>query len=336
VPGTLVRSIILSGAAEKIRQSGRQPGTIAAAAGIPAAALRDPDLLISGRAVIRFFDIAARTCRRRNWGLEISVGTRLAAVIGPLWVLLRNARTLGEMCEDLARNYDLYSSVAVMGFESSGRGAILSWSAASGQADNEVQIAEFALATILGEIRSQGPPDWTPDAVCFRHEAPRDLRMHRRLFGPRLRFNSERNAIHLDEGILARPLRGGMPGNRSLVRNILRHEEDVPVTTAPLQVEGILRTLLPFAPCSIREVAVAMGLPVRTLQQRLKTSGHSFRSIKDAVRRDLATKYLKHSEMSATQIAALLDYADLSSFSRSYRRWHDRSVRATRHPREKT
>ncbi|MBL6752385.1 MAG: helix-turn-helix transcriptional regulator, partial [Nevskia sp.] len=51
---------------------------------------------------------------------------------------------------------------------------------------------------------------------------------------------------------------------------------------------------------------------------------------KDAVRRDLAVKYLRHSQMSATQIADILGYADLSSFSRSYRRWHGRSSRAQR------
>ncbi|MDB5975780.1 MAG: AraC family transcriptional regulator [Nevskia sp.] len=333
--GTLVRSIILGGAAQKILDAGKRPAAIAAAAGIPAAALRDPDLLISGRSVMLFFDIAARTCRRRNWGLEMSMGARLAVVIGPLWVLLRNARTVGEMCEDLARNYDLYSSVALTSFEHSGKDAILGWSAVSGLVDNEVQISEFAVATFLGEIRSHAPPNWTPAAVYFRHEAPRDLRVHRRLFGPNLRFNSERNAIHLDQHILARPLRGGMPGNRTLVRSILRNEEDVPIVAASLQVESIVRALLPFAPCDITVVAVAMGLSVRTLQERLAASGHSFRSIKDAVRRDLATKYLKHSEMSATQIAGLLAYAELSSFSRSFRRWHDRSVRATRHPRDK-
>ena len=73
-----------------------------------------------------------------------------------------------------------------------------------------------------------------------------------------------------------------------------------------------------------------MGVSVRSLQERLQAAGHSFRSIKDAVRRDLAGKYLKHSRMSATQVAGLLGYADLTSFSRSFRRWHGRSVRMTR------
>lgn len=330
MPGSLVRSVILSGAAEKIRDAGRQPAAIARAAGVPPMALRDPDLLISGRALMAFFEIAARVCRRRNWGLEMSVGARLAAVVGPLWVLLRNARSVRQMCADLAQNYDLYTSAALMHFEPCAGGAVLDWSAAAGQADSEVQIAEFALGTILNEIRSHGPPGWTPTAVWFRHEAPRDLRLHRRLFGPHLRFNGERNAIQLDDTILDCPLRGGVSRNRTLVRDVLRFEEDLPVTATAPQVEGVVRALLPFAPCGVREVARAMGVSVRSLQERLQAAGHSFRSIKDAVRRDLAGKYLKHSRMSATQVAGLLGYADLTSFSRSFRRWHGRSVRMTR------
>ena len=327
MPGTLVRSVILTGAVERIRKYGRQPGPIAAAAGIPIAALGDPDLLISGSAVMRFFDLAATRCRHRNWGLEMSVGARLAAVIGPLWILLRNARTVGEMCEDLARNYDVYSSAALMSFEPSGGGAMLGWSAASGHIDNEVQIAEYAIGTILGGIREYCPPDWTPPAVCFRHAAPRDLRLHRRLLGPNLRFNSDRNAFLIERRILDRPLRGRAPGDHRLMRSILRDQEDVPLVAVPIQVESIVRSLLPFAPCGIGETALAMGVSARTLQERLKASGHSFRSIKDEVRRDLAGKYLKHSSMSATQIAGLLGYADLTSFSRSFRRWNKNSVR---------
>ncbi len=332
MPGTLVRSVILSGAAERIREAGRKPAAIAREADIPPAALRDPDILVSGRAVMRFFDIAARRCRRRNFGLEVSIGTRFAAVIGPLWILLRNTRTVGEMCRDLAQNYDLYSSAALMGFEPCAEGAALSWSPASGQADNEVQVAEFALATILGGVRLQSPADWTPEAIWFRHEAPRDLRMHRRVFGPNLRFNSDRNAILIDERLLHHPLKSVAPGNRRLVHDILRHEADVPLAAVSLQVEGLVRALLPFAPCSINDVAQAMGFSVRTLQKYLGASGESFRSIKDAVRRDLAGKYLQHSQMSATQIADLLGYADLTSFSRSFRRWNQQSVRMTRYP----
>lgn len=328
--GALVRSIILSGAAEKIRAAGKQPSAVARKAGIPAAALKDPDLLVSGRAVMRFFEQAATACRSRNWGLELSIDARLAAIIGPLWVLLRNARSVRQLCEDLARHYDLYSSAALVSFEPSRGTALLGWSPASGQTDSDVQIAEFALGVFINELRSHALAGWTPVATWFRHQAPRDLRLHRRIFGPQLRFNGNCNAIEIDDAMLDRPLRGGATRTRALVLDMLRLEEDLPVTMIPLQVESIVRALLPFAPCSAREVSLAMGLPVRTLQARLKASGHSLRSIKAAVRSDLATKYLKHSQMSATQIAGLLGYVELASFSRSFRRWNGRSLRVAR------
>jgi AraC-like DNA-binding protein len=333
VAGSWVRSVILSGAAERIRASGHRPASIARQAGVPPAALRDPELPVNGRAVMRFFELAARACRRRNWGLEQAQGARLAAILGPLWVLLRNARSVREMCQDLARNYDLYTDAALMSFEPcpSGTG-LLGWTASAGIADDEVQIAEFALAVILGEIRSHGAPGWTPVSVRFRHAAPRDLRLHRRIFGPHLRFDAEANAIEIDAAMLDRPLRySGEARHRALVRSVLRMQDGAPSNASvPLQVEAIVRALLPFAPCGAREVAQALGLSVRTLQERLGASDHSFRSIKDAVRRDLADKYLRHSGMSATQIAGLLGYSDLSSLSRSFRRWTGGVMRGQR------
>ncbi len=313
-----------------IRSAGRQPSAIARKAGVSPAALTDPDLLISGRSVMAFFEIAAKTCDRRNWGLELAGGTRLGAVVGPLWLLLRNAHTVRQMCEDFAKHFDLYSSSAVMSFESMGKGGVLNWSAATGQAQSEVQMSEYALALTLEEIRSHGPRGWTAPAVWFRHEEPQDLRLHRKIFGPNLRFNSDRNAIELDATILERRLIGHEPRIRSLVRQVLRHDEDLPATATTFQVQGIVRALLPYGKCSVNDVSVAMGLSVRTLQERLQKTGHSFRSIKDAARADLADKYMRHSEMSATQIAGLLGYADLTSLSRSFRRWHGDSVRSSR------
>lgn len=325
--GPLVRSVILSGAAEKIRQHGRKPGAIARKAGIPMAALSDPDLLVSGRAVMAFFELAATTCRRRSFGLEMSVGAHLGAVIGPLWMLLRNALTVEQMCIDLAKHFDLYSSAAVMTYQPTKSGGVLHWSAATGYGESEVQMSEFAVATILGEIRQYGASGWTPPGVHFRHDAPADLQLHRRIFGPHLHFNGEHNAIELDAAILRRPHSAAQPHVRPLVRQVLRDDEGSSAAPVELQVEGLIRALLPYGSCSADDVSRALGISTRTLQLHLNQMGRSFRSIKDAVRADLAQKYLKHSGLNVTQVASRLGYGDPTSLSRSFRRWHGTSVR---------
>lgn len=328
--GLLVRSVILSGSAERIRAFGKRPLDIARQARLPAAALTDPDLLVNMRAVMTFFDLAAQACRRRTWGLELGTKVRLATVIGPLWVLLRQARTVREQCRDLARNYDMYTDAALMSFEITKRGGLLGWSAATGLTSSEVQIAEYALAVLLNEARSHAPLDWTPEAVHFRHEAPTDLRVHRRVFGPNLRFNSGFNAIEIGNDVLDRPLRGGSPGPRALTRRMLRLRDDPLRSAMQLQVESLLRALLPYAPCGIKEVSESLGIPPRTLQARLKAERSSFRRIKESIRQDLTKQYLKYSGLPITEIADLLGYADPTSFSRSFRKWHGDSMRTMR------
>lgn len=325
--GPMIGSIILSGAAEKIRQCGRKPGSIARKAGIPPAALSDPGLLVSGRDVMTFFELAARTCRCRTFGLEMSVTAHLGAVIGPLWLLLRHAQTVEQMCIDLAKHFDLYSSAAVMAYRPTKAGGLLHWSVATGHGESEVQMSEYAVATILGEIRLHAPLGWTPPAVHFRHEAPVDLRLHRRVFGPNLHFNSEHNSIELDAAVLRRPHSAAAPQVRSLVQKLLRNEEGLPAAPIELQVEGLIRALLPYGACSADDVSQALGISTRTLQLHLQLAGKSFRLIKDAVRADLASKYLQHSGLNVTQMAARLGYGDPTSLSRSFRRWHGDSVR---------
>lgn len=328
--GALVRSIILGGAAAQIRAAGRRPDAVARKAGIPAQALRDPDLLVSGRAVMRLFAVAAEVCGDRNWGLRMAEQARFAAIVGPLWVLLRNAGTVRALCQDMARHYDLYSSAALMRFEPVSHGALLTWSPASGVVQDEIQIAEFALGVILNEIRPHGAPGWSPPAVWFRHGAPRDLRLHRRIFGPQLRFNANANAIEIDAAMLERPVREAVTRDRALVLGLLRQQETAPRSSWRLQAESVVRSLLPFVACRATDVARALGMPVRTLQARLQAEGSSLRAVKEAVRRDLAQKYVQGSDLSATQITGLLGYTEVATFSRAMLRWNGQGFRRSR------
>lgn len=332
--GPFVKSAILSGAEELIHAHGKQPATVARRSGIPVAALRDPDLLISGRAVILFYEIAASVCGSRNWGLQMARGARLAAVIGPLWILIHNARNVRQMCADLSQYFDLYTSAAVINWQQTPGGGLLSWSAAAGQVSSEVQMAEFAMATICREVASHMPHEWSPQAVLFRHAAPDDLRLHRQLFCSNVRFNQDYNALSLDDATLDQALHGAGHA-RTLICTVLRHESVLTGSEedqTAMKVEGIVRALLPFSACTLPEVSKAMGMAHRTLQEHLQHAGKSFVQIKDGVRADLAMKYLRHSNMPAAQISDVLGYADVTSFSRSFRRWHGCSAREVRGP----
>ncbi|GAB4531597.1 MAG: AraC family transcriptional regulator [Haliangiales bacterium] len=87
-------------------------------------------------------------------------------------------------------------------------------------------------------------------------------------------------------------------------------------------VRQVLARALPDGLPAVREVASAVGMSVRTLQRRLKAEGSSFASVVDQVRVDLATAYLENRALTISEVAYLLGYAEASSFSRAFRRWH--------------
>ena len=331
--GSLIRSAILDGAVDLIRAHGGQPAQIARCAGLPNAALRDPDLLVQSAAVLRFFEAAAAACRMPTWGLSMARGARLAAMIGPLWLLLRNAPTVGQMCEELADNFDLYSDAALVSVERLQGGALLSWTTTVGQHESEVQMAEFALGVLASEIRTHLDRHWMPSAVLFRHAKPSgSLALHHATFGSDLRFNQDGNSLLLTDETLDKPLRARGSAARALSSRVVRLEELRPGKQLTRNVEAVVRSLMPYAPCTIGEVSQALDLVPRTLQARLQQQGTSFTRIRDGVRADLASKYLRYSALSAAQIADILGYADPTSFSRSFRRWNGQSLRELRRP----
>jgi AraC-like DNA-binding protein len=87
-------------------------------------------------------------------------------------------------------------------------------------------------------------------------------------------------------------------------------------------VQKLLRTWLPAGQVTIERVAEHLQVSPRTLQRYLQTEDTSFQALLDDTRQALATRYLRDSSLNLTQLAALLGYADLSTFSRAFRRWN--------------
>ena len=67
----------------------------------------------------------------------------------------------------------------------------------------------------------------------------------------------------------------------------------------------------------------ALRLSRRTLQRRLKAEKTSFQKILREVRAELAVNYLKDARLKSLEIAMLLGYSNLSSFTTAFKSWYD-------------
>jgi len=67
----------------------------------------------------------------------------------------------------------------------------------------------------------------------------------------------------------------------------------------------------------------ALKLSRRTLQRRLKAEKTSFQSILKEVRAELAINYLKDARLRSLEIAMLLGYSNISTFTTAFKSWYD-------------
>jgi AraC-like DNA-binding protein len=67
----------------------------------------------------------------------------------------------------------------------------------------------------------------------------------------------------------------------------------------------------------------ALMLSRRTLQRRLKAERTSFQEVLQEVRADLAVRYLSDTRLKSLDIAMLLGYSNISSFTTAFKSWYD-------------
>lgn len=118
-------------------------------------------------------------------------------------------------------------------------------------------------------------------------------------------------AIRRDEAALAAFLEGA-PGKLTM---LYRRDRETVQRVRDLVVQALPRNL------SLDEIADTLHLSPRTLHRRLADEGSSFRTVKDAVRRDFALARLEKTNQPIAQIAADLGYAEPSAFFRAFQSW---------------
>jgi AraC-like DNA-binding protein len=91
------------------------------------------------------------------------------------------------------------------------------------------------------------------------------------------------------------------------------------------RVENAVIPLLPHGNARIRDIARGLGMSQRTLARRLAAEGLNFSGLLDQLRLDLTRHYLADEALSISQIAWLLGYQDLATFSHACKRWTGRT-----------
>jgi|GEM_PF-6497404 len=87
---------------------------------------------------------------------------------------------------------------------------------------------------------------------------------------------------------------------------------------------AVLTSALDEGNVNLKRVAAQLRMSERSLQRRLADEGEIFDAIVDALRRDLAPRYLADPKIAVAEVAYLLGYSEPSPFHRAFKRWTGR------------
>lgn len=77
----------------------------------------------------------------------------------------------------------------------------------------------------------------------------------------------------------------------------------------------------PGRSCTTENIANRLDISTRTLRQHLAKAGTSFRELRNEVRENFATLYLKDTKVPLESIAEKLGFSDQAGFTKAYRSW---------------
>ena len=160
------------------------------------------------------------------------------------------------------------------------------------------------------------------DEVAFPYPPPLHAADYELVFAPRYTFDAPRLEARFDASLLSLPVRRDEAALRifladapASITTLYRRDR-----TLSLQVRERLRAALPES-LPLPRLARQLNISPRTLHRRLEAEDTSLRTLREAVRRDLAIDWLTKSQRPLSRIASDLGFADGASFYRAFIAW---------------
>jgi AraC-like DNA-binding protein len=320
----MIRSTLLAGYSNLTRSLGGQPQRLLRVCGINPRVETDDDSYIGFASLCDLLERTADATGCESFGLRLSEAQGIAS-LGPLGFAMQNSATFREAIGEWRQ----FQTVHLQGAHSELRELddLLLWTYnvdEAGRLGTRQKVAQ-GMGLACNVFRALLGPGWNPSRVQFVQPSPADASDYRRVFRAPVSFGQDLDCIVMLRSALDCPIERSNPDLRRLLDRYLREMKAVVNEAIEEQVRKAIRSSLSRQDCSIEEVSAMLAVAPRTLQRQLKARGTSFSRLLEDVRASAARRHLAESQISLTQLAAILGYSELSAFSRAFHRWHGQS-----------
>jgi AraC-like DNA-binding protein len=319
-------------ACERLREFGKDPGAILAQAGATPEQAYDDTIRLEVPKQIKILVLAAEELGDELLGFHLGRNFDLRE-IGLLYYVIASSERLA----DAVRNAERYSGIVDDGirlhFRQDDRTAAIALDYVNVDRNSDRHQIEFWLVTVMRVCREITDTRLAPRHLRVRHSRHPTPAEFKTFFGTDVEFGAD-----ADEVVFPAPM-ASLPVVRrdNYLNNLLRRYADEAVARRPRQyglvhsaVEHAVPQLLPQGKRHLSDVARQLGMSTRTLSRKLSAEGVAFADILDQMRSALAQRYLSEHELPISEIAWLVGYCEVSSFTHAFKRWTGRTPRQYR------
>jgi AraC-like DNA-binding protein len=314
----LIRSSSLNGYVELVQSLGRDPAMFLRAVGLPATALDDPEAWIPRDAVRELLEITARATQTEDLALRLAAQRKLSA-LGPISLVLKEEPTARHALNTLCRYLKLVNPSLILHVEDVGELVVIREELLPSPGLPMRQSVELAVGGMYRMLHELAGAHWRPREVCFTHRPPANGSAHRAFFGRNVTFHQEFNGLVCLASDLSQPRASGDQVAAGFARKYLESALTDLGESAQANCRQIILALLPGGSCSATEVARLLQVDRRTLHRQLAAEDLTFSRVLDQVRSDLVKRHLRESDLPLSEVAELLGFSRLSSFSHWFR-----------------
>jgi AraC-like DNA-binding protein len=195
--------------------------------------------------------------------------------------------------------------------------------------DNDIffhPLEDAVIALFMSILRMNYHQELAPVAVTFRHGCPECSSRYYEFFKSPVHFDAPVTSLTLSLDVVDMTLPGGNEElaavNEQLMTRYLDTLDDDGLIT---KIKRIIVEHLPSGDATVETAAAQLYISTRTLQRQLHQEGTTFFTLLNETRQELASQYVRDKNMDLTEVAFLLGFAELSTFSRSFKRWTGKS-----------
>jgi AraC-like DNA-binding protein len=300
-------------------------------AGLTTEDVQDRKRRLDASAQVRVLELAAKELQDDCFGFRLARGFELGE-IGLLYYVMASSERLA----DALRNAERYCAINNEGVRL--RVSLEPTFAIRFEYLNIDRLSdhdhmEFWLATLVRICRALTSSSLAPKQIKLRHfrpETPPDVRSH---LGCEIDFAADSDEISFPAPISALPVVGA---DIHLNKLLLQYANEALGNRASRsasirsRVEDQIAQLLPHGKVNASEIARRLGMSRRTLARALSAEGAAFSTVLETLRQALAKRYLREKELPISEIAWLLGYRELSSFTHAFARWTGLTPKAFR------